>query len=86
MPKRLYRGKGTKRFELRKFNKRYGAKRGKAVWGAVIGKVAREQAAATGRTKIEWVKRHKAHSVKGRPFIVRRHPARVPPPTARRRR
>jgi len=39
---KLYRGKGTKARQLAAFRGRYG-KRGAAVYGAVVGKVAREQ-------------------------------------------
>lgn len=34
--------KGAKRGELRKFENRYGKKKGKRVYGAVVGKVYRE--------------------------------------------
>jgi len=41
----LYRGKGTKAKQEKKFEKRYGKKKGKYVYGSVIGKVRRERAA-----------------------------------------
>jgi hypothetical protein len=40
--KPLYRGVGTKEKEIRQFRERYGEK-GKAVYGAVVGKVYREK-------------------------------------------
>jgi hypothetical protein len=73
---KLYRGRGTKAKELRAFGRRYPG-RGKIVYGRVIGKVKREQAAKRGGVLIEEVKRHRSHSSKGKPFIVRRHNARV---------
>ena len=41
--KPLYRGKGTKAREEREFEDRYGKKKGKQVYGAVVGKVYREK-------------------------------------------
>ena len=40
--RRLYR-KGVKKRELRLFERRYGAKKGTYIYGAVIGKVKRER-------------------------------------------
>ncbi len=80
---KLYRGPGTRSKEARAFGRRYGKRGGRArkggayVYGAVIGKVKREQAAKRGGVLIEEVKRHTSHSKKGKPFIVRRHKARV---------
>jgi hypothetical protein len=73
--KRLYKGRGTKARMTRAFERRYG-KRGRAVYGAVIGKVAREQAARRGE-KVERVRRHESTSRKGRRFEVRAHEARL---------
>ena len=36
---------GAKRGQLRKFENRYGTKKGKEVYGAVVGKVKRERMA-----------------------------------------
>ncbi len=73
---RLYR-KGGKARSLKSFKARYGARKGARVFGAVVGKVKREQAAKHSGVLIEEVKRHTSHSKKGTPFIVRRHKARV---------
>ena len=43
MKKRLYRGNGTRRKEVRSFEKRYGKQKGKYVYGATVGKVYREK-------------------------------------------
>lgn len=48
MAKHLYRS-GAKRRELAAFKRRYGAKRGAKVYGAVVGKVRRERAAKRKR-------------------------------------
>ncbi len=48
MTRRLYKGKGTKARERAAFRKKYGA-RGSYVYGAVVGKVKRERAAARKR-------------------------------------
>lgn len=42
--KHLYKGKGTKQRELKKFKREYGSS-GKRIYGAVVGKVKREQEA-----------------------------------------
>ena len=39
----LYKGKGTKAKQMRKFEKRYGKKKGDYVYGAVVGKIRRER-------------------------------------------
>lgn len=41
--RRLYR-KGAKAYQKRKFERRYGKKKGDYVYGAVVGKVKRERA------------------------------------------
>lgn len=71
--KQLYRGRGTKARELRAFRARYG-RRGAEVYGKVIGKVAREQAAKRGE-KVERVRKHRSHTRKGKPETVRAHEA-----------
>ena len=48
-PAHLYRGRGTKERERRAFEKEYGKARGDYVYGATVGKVARERAAKRGR-------------------------------------
>jgi len=48
--KHLYRD-GAKRSQERKFEKRYGKKKGDRVYGAVVGKVARERQAKRGKRK-----------------------------------
>lgn len=73
---KLYRGKGTKARQERAFKARYG-KRGPEVYGKVLGKVAREQAAERGGIKIEQVKQHESKSKRGRKFQVRHHIARI---------
>lgn len=71
--KKLYRGSGTKARMKRSFARRYGA-RGAYVYGAVIGKVAREQARKRGR-KVERIRGHPSHSRSGTPEEVRPHEA-----------
>ena len=72
---KLYRGAGTRSRQLRAFGRRYG-KRGRAVYGAVVGKVAREQAVARGE-KVERVRPHRSHTRSGHTEHVRGHPARL---------
>lgn len=83
---KLYRGRGTKAAQMRAFRRRYGP-RGAAVYGAVVGKVHREQVALgePGKTvenvKEGWVPTHmsrrgrKKFRVKG--HRVRAHKARI---------
>lgn len=82
----LYRGIAKRTMKMR-FERRYGKKRGAAIYGAVVGKVHREQVAmGMPGAKIEnvrssWVKAHwsrrgrKRVRVKG--HRVRRHTARI---------
>jgi hypothetical protein len=69
----LYRGRGTKEAQLRRFRAAYG-RRGPGVYGAVVGKVAREQARKRGK-KVEKVKGHMSTSVLGKPYFVKAHEA-----------
>ena len=48
--KHLYKN-GAKKKELKKFESRYGKKKGKKVYGAVVGKVKRERKKKYGRRK-----------------------------------
>lgn len=68
---------GAQASQLRAFQKRYGKRKGALVYGAVIGKVRREQFEAGTRGREEWVSPHKSHSRTGRPEHVRGHVARV---------
>lgn len=73
---RLYRGRGTRARELRSFQERYGARRGRRVYGAVVGKTARERAARRPRhTLRERVKPHWSESSEGKRYRVRGHEA-----------
>ena len=74
--RRLYRGKGTRRREQREFKRRYG-RRGPEVYGDVIGKTKREQAAKAGGEIREYVQAHRAVSDEGRPYRVRGHYAEI---------
>src|SRR5579864_6460946 len=56
------------------FERKYGP-RGKEIYGAVLGKVAREKAAANGGTYVEEVKAHESRSATGTPEHVRGHKA-----------
>ena len=70
---KLYRGRGTRASQRRAFKARYG-KRSGYVYGAVIGKVAREQAIRAGR-KTERVRGHPSRTRYGAPEWVRAHEA-----------
>ena len=59
MTRRLYRGAGTRARELREFQERYGP-RGVIVYGAVVGKVKREQEAKVAKRR-----RHGYHHKRG---------------------
>ncbi len=73
----LYTNPRQRRQNIRAFEARYGA-RGKEVFGAVVGKVRREQVAAGRRSPIERIRGHTAH--RGRTtYRVRGHLARVRP-------
>jgi hypothetical protein len=73
----LYRGEG-KVVQRRAFERRYGKARGDRVYGATIGKVARERAARRpSGTVVEEVKGHVSFSASGAPEWVSRHEARV---------
>jgi bisphosphoglycerate-dependent phosphoglycerate mutase len=74
--RRLYR-EGAHGTEEREFEDRYGEHKGERVYGAVVGKVAREQAAERGGKKVERIRRHPATSSQGKPYIVRAHEAEV---------
>jgi len=54
------------------FTRRYGARKGRYVYGAVVGKVRREQAAAGTRPHRETIRAHTSRSRRGRRFRVRR--------------
>lgn len=70
--KHLYRD-GAEGAEEREFDQRYGA-RGPDVYGRVINKVSREQAAKRkGRKKRERVRAHESTSSSGKRFRVRAH-------------
>ncbi|MDE1822064.1 MAG: hypothetical protein KGI98_14585 [Euryarchaeota archaeon] len=77
-PKRsLFRGRQGAQ-ERKDFEARYGKKHGDAVYGATVGKVAREQAAASpSGVKIEHVRGHMSFSSAGAPERVRPHTARI---------
>ncbi len=75
--KHLYRD-GAAPAEERAFDERYGA-RGPEVYGAVVGKTAREEAAKRGGRKVERVRRHKSTTSRGKVFEVRQHEAIVVP-------
>ena len=75
--RRLYRGR-AKAIELRDFEARYGKAKGPRVYGATVGKVAREQVAASpSGVKVEHVRGHMSFSSEGRPERVRAHKARI---------
>lgn len=62
----------------RKFEEEYGKEHGDEVFGATVGKVAREQAAENPtKTKTEHVPGHFSFSSKGKRFRVRPHPATI---------
>jgi hypothetical protein len=74
----LYTNKRDRAYERREFTERYGktggrtGKGGAYIYGAVVGKVRREQAAAGTRPRREVIPAHYAHSRRGRRFRVRR--------------
>ena len=72
----LYTNRRERAQNLRSFKARYG-KRGPEVFGAVVGKVRREQVAAGKRSNREWVAPHTSHSRTGRREHVKGHYARV---------
>lgn len=78
---RLYKGKGTKARNLTKFRKRYGS-RGGRIYGAVVGKVHREQVAlgergkSTERVRSGWVPGHWSRR-NGKRFRVKGHRVRA---------
>jgi hypothetical protein len=80
--KHLYRD-GTKGPEEREFEDRYGKKKGKRVYGAVVGKVERERAADVeddrprSRSSEHEVEEHE-ETVRGRRYRVRGHRAKNP--------
>lgn len=75
---RLYRGRGTRQRELRKFEAEYGREKGRRVYGAVIGKVRREQVRSGARSPIERVRPHTGRRGRRR-FRVRGYRARIRP-------
>ncbi len=75
--RRFYR-QGGEREELADFQRRYGDERGREIYGATVGKVAREQAGdRPSGVKIEHVKGHISFSREGRPEHVAPHLAYV---------
>ena len=63
---------GAEGRELREFEARYGPEHGREVYGAVVGKVAREQAAyRPGGVKVEHIPGHISFSSKGQREWVR---------------
>jgi hypothetical protein len=69
----LYRD-GARKRELAEFEERYGREHGKEVYGATVGKVAREQAAERGGEKVEEIPTHYSER-NGKRFEVRAHEA-----------
>lgn len=69
----LYTNVRQRRANLRSFKHRYGAKRGAAIYGAVVGKVRREQAAEGTRKRKVWVSAHRSHSRLGKITHVKGH-------------
>lgn len=68
----LYSNKKDRAIERREFTEEYGPVKGRYVYGAVVGKVRREQAAAGSRPHREVIKAHAGRSARGRRFRVRR--------------
>jgi hypothetical protein len=74
----LYSNKRDRAYEEAQFTRRYGktggrkGKGGRYVYGAVVGKVRREQAAAGSRSHREVIPAHYSHSRRGRRFRVKR--------------
>jgi hypothetical protein len=74
----LYSNRRDRAYEEREFEERYGAsggrnrKGGRYIYGAVVGKVRREQAAAGTRSHREVIPAHWSHSRTGRRERVRR--------------
>jgi hypothetical protein len=68
----LYSNKRDRAYERREFTVGYGGRKGRYVYGAVVGKVRREQAAAGTRPHREVVRAHRSRSRRGRGFRVRR--------------
>ena len=77
----LYR-EGAKAKEEKSFEERYGKKKGEKVYGAVVGKVKREQLEAEGKSvgrehvkgHISFTKRGGVYRVKGHYATVHAHP------------
>jgi len=77
--KRLYRGKQGEE-SRREIERRYEERgespaRAEQSYDAIVGKVAREQAAERGGAKVEDVRAHRSHSATGTPEEVRAHQA-----------
>jgi len=75
--RQLYTNPQDRSIERREFTERYGKKKGRYVYGAVVGKTRREQFEAGTRGRYETVKRHASRSRTGKRETVRRHRARV---------
>ena len=70
--KHLYTNPAERAVVRRTFTEEYGPVKGRYVYGAVVGKVRREQAAAGTRSHREVIRAHKSHSRKGKVERVRR--------------
>jgi hypothetical protein len=73
----LYTNPSQRAENLRDFERRYGAKKGRRVFGAVVGKVRREQIHEGRRGHIERISPHYSTSRRGKRFYVRGHQAHV---------
>ncbi|MCI4360083.1 MAG: hypothetical protein L3J91_00105 [Thermoplasmata archaeon] len=73
----LYRGRGTPERERRAFTEEYGPRKGPKVYGAVVGKVARERAERRPSGELRERVRGHLETRNGRTFRVRAHTARI---------
>lgn len=73
----LYTNPRERRANLREFEERYGTEKGRRVFGAVVGKVRREQFREGRRGRFETVRQHESHTRYGKREHVRGHRARI---------
>ncbi len=76
-PVHLYTNPTERNENLRQFEQHYGEKKGKYVYGAIVGKTRRAQIHEGRRGHIERVSPHYSTSRRGKRFYVRGHQARV---------
>lgn len=73
----LYTNPTERKANLREFEERYGSEKGRRVFGAVVGKVRREQVREGRRGPVERIRTHVSHTRYGKREHVRGHRARI---------